>query len=320
VQRVSEDLLALVSPRAAWSALEERVPKTAEARRVLLRALGERARGRLVLVTCERFEIYLSGAGLVRSDGDAPFRALAGEAAAERLMRVAAGLESRLLGERQIQRQVRGAFLEAALEGALDPTLHALARAALHAGKRVRSETELGRRGPSLAALTVERLARELTGLRGRTVLILGSGVLATEVARALAATGPARLFVASRDAQRAAALAAPLGAQGIGRDAIQGLLPEIDAVVACTNDVPRLEFRSAPAPLLVDLGAPPNVDAAAARAAGARLIGLAELGAPALEAEIRPAEALVAEELLRFRRWRAARALRSLLPRLAAA
>lgn len=317
---MSEGLLALISSRAAWPAtLEGRVPATAEARRQLLRSLGERAPGRLALVTCERFEIYLCGRELsVPERLEAPFRVLSGDAAAERLLRVAAGLESRLKGERQILRQVRAAFLEAAEQAALDPVLHALARAALHAGKRVRIETDLGRRAPSVVTLAVRRLEHEIGGLRGRSVLVVGTGVLGVEVAKALHAQGLGRLFVASHDARRATSLAARVDGEGLGRSEIATRLPPVDAVVACTNGPVALgSSGGSRGPLaIVDLGAPPNVDRHAAPAAGVRLVRLADLGSTLLDLDVAPAERVVAEELERFRRWRSARALRARDPR----
>jgi glutamyl-tRNA reductase len=303
VQRVSGGLFALVSSRADWPApLLGRIPATAEERGRLLRSLGEQAPGRLALVTCERFEIYVSGEAAPRVDG--PFQGLSGAAAALRLLRVAAGLESRRKGERQILRQVRCAFLEAAEQLALDAVLHALARTALHAGKRIRIETELGRCAPSLVAQALDRLDAEIGGLGGRAVLVVGTGALGAEVAQALGARGVRRLILASRDPGRAALSHAEVAQQ----------LPPVDAVVTCTNARVALGWRSGLArPLVVvDLGAPPNVDAAAAHAAGAGLIGLADLGTTAPDLDLLPAEAIVAEELARFQRWRAARAVRA--------
>jgi glutamyl-tRNA reductase len=320
VQRVNEGLLALVAPRAGWpAALLGRIPATAEARARLLRSLGDQAPGRLALVTCERFEIYLCGRGVsVPEPLEAPFRVLSGDAAAERLLRVAAGLESRWKGERQILRQVRAAFLEAAEQAALDPVLHALARAALHAGKRVRIETELGRRATSVVTLALGRLEGEIGGIRGRAVLVVGTGALGVEVAKALHARGVGRLILASRDAGRAASLAARLHADGLSHADMAEELPSVDAIVACTNGPVALGARTGLRRSLavVDLGAPPNIDAAAALAAGARVIGLADLGSTASDQDIAPAERIVALELERFRRWLSARALRARDPR----
>jgi glutamyl-tRNA reductase len=294
-----DELLLLALPRSTASA-------TPEARTRLLRSLAGVARERLLLATCERVELYLVGASVRARLPEARHE----EAAARHLLRVAAGLESRLVGEPQILGQLRAAFLEAQAERALGPVLGALARGALHAGRRARAETGLGR-APSLVALTLAHLAEQLEGLRRRSVLVAGTGALGAEIAHALRAAGVGRLLVSSHSAARAAALAARCGAFACALPHS----PPVDAVVACSArplDLGRVRARRAAPLAVVDLGVPPNLDAAAAARDDVRIIRLGQLTRGAIAgvapAALRAAERILDEELARFRRWRAAR------------
>jgi len=310
VQRVREELLALTLARSSPPAASP---------------LADVARERLVLSTCERFEIYLAGPKTPSAAGlssllAASYRVRREADAARHLLRVAAGLESRLVGEPQIQGQLRAAFLEGVAQRAVGPVLSALARAALHAGKRVRSETGLGR-SPTIVTLTLGRLSHELGGLRRRAVLVAGTGALAADVAGALRAAGAGRLYVLSRTRQRADALAARVEAVGL-TDADLAEVPSLDAVVTCTNrrlPLAGIIARTARQRRLaiVDLGAPPNLDGAGANGDAVSLARLDELSAPGTPHDparlvaVGAAERLVDDELERFLRWRRARALR---------
>jgi len=296
VQRVSggDELLALSLPRAA-------APAAPEARARLLRSLAAVASERLLLATCERVELYLVGA----RNGIPPFARLgAGEDAARHLLRVAAGLESRVLGEPEILGQVRAAFLEAQAQRALGPVLGALARGALHAGRRVRAETGLGR-APSLASATLATLSAQLRGLRHRAVVVAGTGALAGEILAALRCAGAGRLAVKSRSAERAAALGARVRATPL-RD---GDAQPWDAVIACSNAPVSLDgiaARAGASLLVVDLGVPPNV----ATARGARITRLSGLAREegATPDSLRAAQRILDDELECFSRWRSAR------------
>lgn len=289
------------------------VPATAESRSDLLRALAPAVRERLLLVTCERFEVYLVDAGDATMPGAA--RRVRSEAvAAEHLLRVASGLESRLLGEPQIQGQVRAAFLEGQAQGDVGPVLSALARAALHAGKRVRSESGIGR-APTLVTLTVARLADQLQGLRRRSVLVAGTGGLAVDVARALRAAAVGRLFVLSGTRARADLLAARVGGVSLMDQDLEKEPPHVDAIVSCTNrSVPLAGIWLDQGIPIVDLGVPPNVGLEAEGRRGVRLTRLSDLSgdaaAAARPAALRAAERIVGDELRRFQRWRSARTL----------
>jgi glutamyl-tRNA reductase len=297
VQRVTGpgELLALSLPRSA-------APATPAARARLLSSLAAVASERLLLATCERVELYLAGAHA----GIPPLAQLRrGDAAARHLLRVAAGLESRVVGEPEIQGQVRAAFLEAQAQRALGPVLSALARGALHAGKRVRAETGLGR-APSLVTLTLARLSEQLRGLRHRALIVAGTGALANQILAALRGAGAGRLAVKSRSAERAGAVCARMRATPLHESDAQPW----DALIACSNGPVALDgiaARDGAALVVVDLGVPPNVEAPAR---GARITRLHELtrNAGVKPAALRAAEGIVDGELQRFSRWLSAR------------
>ena len=113
-----------------------------------------------------------------------------GAEAARHLFRVAAGLDSMILGEAEIQGQVKRAYELALVEGATGPILNRLFRGALAAGKRARTETGVGEGGISIPSVAVELAQRTLGDLASRRVLLIGAGETAELTARALAARG----------------------------------------------------------------------------------------------------------------------------------
>jgi glutamyl-tRNA reductase len=148
----------------------------------LLNQLKEVASERVVLSTCGRFELYvvqwpsqqmdahehLAGVLGLSTALCRHFEVLTGEAAARRALRVAAGLESRIVGEHQVLGQVRRAFELARLANATGPILSALFRSAIHTGKRVRSETAINRASSNVRGTgdwAAGRLHRSLDGM-----------------------------------------------------------------------------------------------------------------------------------------------------------
>ncbi len=323
MQRLSADLLSM-SIHSAPAGVISRVPAGAENRRRLLDALSGLASERLVLHTCERFEVYAAGGiedatawiGHVAGWLDLVPQSLAphvelrrDDEAARHLLRVAAGLESRLVGEPQIRGQVRQAFQEAQAARAVGPLLDALLRAALHAGRRVRRETLLGRGGSSIVGLGLDRLRETLGTVVGRTVIVAGTGSLASQAVAALNAAA-ARVVITSRAAERAEALASHFDTEAVGHDGLPDALGRADALIACTHgripiDEAAVVGRRFP---IVDLGMPPNVDPRVAEWAGVGLTVLDDLTTTAAAPDVSKAAAIVEEEEVLFRRWRAGR------------
>jgi glutamyl-tRNA reductase len=271
-----------------------------------LRAAG--AREAVVLVTCERTEIYVCGGLPARTAlPAAAWRTVTGAAAVAHLFRVAAGLESRRLGEPEIQGQLRAAGRLAEAEGMLGPQLRRVWRQALVTGKRVRRRTAIGRGTVSLPAAVVRRVTVELGALEGRRAVVIGAGALAAAAGAALARQGLEELVVLNHRAGPAERLAAQLGGRAGAFDRLAAELAHADLAVCCTaapGPVVNAADLAGAAPLLVfDLAVPPDVAPDAAALPGVRVVALDELAAPALarRREAVRAAAIVAEEVGRF-------------------
>src|SRR6202171_5934760 len=204
----------------------------------------------LVLSTCNRSELYgvprelaTDSTGAVElflaSFHQLPPAELNGSlyrhrdrSAVQHLFRVAAGLDSMLLGEAEILGQVREAYRIALDHGATGPVLNRMFQGALEVGKRVRNETEIGK-GPVSVAFAGVKLAERIFGkLRGHSALILGAGATGEQVAGHLRDRGITRLWVANRSRERASELAARVGAEVVEWDSLDKALAWPDLIV----------------------------------------------------------------------------------------
>jgi glutamyl-tRNA reductase len=324
-----------LSHHTASLPLRERAALGEAASRALLGDLRSSAAvsAAAVLSTCNRTEVYaiaagpgalkalrgaLAGRGRLAPEAVAAARYThTGEQAAAHLFRVAAGLDSMVVGEPEIQHQVRRAPALAAEEGPLGPQLAAVFRHALAAGRRARRETGIGRGAVSSASVCVALAQRALGDLCGRRVLVLGAGAMAESAARALMRHGAGGLVVANRTPAAARRLAEGLGGRGVGLAGLAEQVANADLVVACTGapapvlalaDLARAVRMRRSRPLVcIDLAVPHDIDPAAARLDGVVLLDLDDLrlvadanrAGRALEA--RRAEAIVAAEVARF-------------------
>lgn len=241
--------------------------------------------------------------------------------AAEHLFEVAAGLDSMILGEAEIQGQVKRAYELALVEGATGPILNRLFRGALATGKRVRTETRIGEGGTSVPSAAVELAQRSLGGkLASRRVLLIGAGETAELTAKALAVKGVEAVFVANRRYDRAIGLADRFGGEAVRFDELPSQLVEADIVVSSTNSphhiVEREELelmmaeREGKRLLFIDLAVPRDIDPACAEVEGVAIHDVDDVQSVAdrnfggREAEARLAERIVAAEAVRFERW----------------
>lgn len=300
----------------------------------LLSALRKASGEALVLSTCGRFEVYLASPeeGLVDDSGGLAailnlppelarrhLHSMAGRDAARHALRVAAGLDSRLIGEDQILAQVRSAFSLARREKACGPLLSALFQTAIHGGRQVRSETRLGHRGRSYAALAVSAAAAQLEHLDvpcgSPAVIVLGTGALARDVSDEIRRRSVAGLLIVGRHLDRVRALAAQYRGEPHGLDELPALLRRAGVLVACaTTEAPLVTRDMIPASggrLLIDLGMPRNIEQTAGDLPGVTLMHLDTMrGDSAIEREaIDEAERRVDVELARYERWLAGRA-----------
>jgi len=283
----------------------------------------------VVLSTCNRTEIYAWARssepalhqtraaleefqGLPRGWTTERSATCSGDAVIRHLFLVAAGLESMVPGESEVQGQVREAYRVAAEIGSVGPNLHALFRSALEAGKKARAGTALAgaRRGLSEAA--VETVAERLGDLSDKSILIVGTGKMAGLAIPALRQRG-AGVRVATRRMEAASALADRLDVQAVPMHDLATELEHMDAVVLATvaphflltkEQVGRAVSSKNGRPLLiVDLGLPRNVEPAAGEIEGVTLYDLEQLGAEGStrsrerDAEIERARATALEE-----------------------
>ena len=159
------------------------------------------------------------------------------DAAIAYLFEVAAGLDSPVLGEGEILRQVRDAAEAARQENAGGPVLAPLFRHAVEAGKRARTETAIQRGTTSLANAAVELAAERAHGFEGKRLLLIGAGEMGAGMARALAGRGDltGEIVVANRGTERAAEVADMLAARAVGLAEVASELELADVVLTST-------------------------------------------------------------------------------------
>ena len=298
----------------------------------------------MLLSTCNRLEIFAvadqRGAAddLIRELGP-----LAAEHAVARfedeallhLFRVTASLDSMVVGEAQIQGQVKDAHARAQEAGAGGPLLVRALGAALSAAKRVRTETAIARGALSVSSVAV-RLARKVLGeLTGRTALLVGAGDMAQLAARELHAGGVTRLLVANRSGPAAEVLAREVGGIAVSLAELPALLERADVVLCSTGSsqaivTRELMVRAVKArrfrPLFViDLALPRNVEPAVNELENVYVYDMDDLERFAAQnrelraQELQRAEEIVREELAAHRRAAQERAAVPVLARLRA-
>jgi glutamyl-tRNA reductase len=240
--------------------------------------------------------------------------------AARHLLRVTAGLDSMIVGEAEIQGQVKRAYELALVEGGTGPILNRLFRGALAAGGRAREETGISEKGVSIPSVAVELARRALGDLSDRRVLVVGAGETAELVARALVARGVRTVFVANRHYDRAIGLAQRFDGSAVRFEELPEQLAEADIVVTATNsphhiverdDLSQVMETRRERPLLaIDIAVPRDIEPACREIGGVSLHDIddvqqiVERNASGREAEAKLAERIIETELDRFERW----------------
>jgi glutamyl-tRNA reductase len=233
---------------------------------------------------------------------------------------VTAGLESMIVGEAEIQGQVRRAHEAAMRAGCTGPLSNRLFAAALTTGKRVRSETSIGASRVSIPSVAVDLALSVLGELKQSHVVILGAGETSELTARALAEQGAGTIFVANRHADRALSLAQRFGGSVVGLDKLPEQLVHADIVLSSTSSphpiVGREELELVMAErnnrplLLIDIAVPRDIDSACAELEGVSLYDIDDLQAvvarnlSSREEEMPRALEIVEDEIHRFARW----------------
>ncbi len=294
-----------------------------------------------LLHTCTRLEVYATVHGVERAEASIIDRLAAGDAALEdeirghsyaftdtpaarHLLRVAAGLDSIVLGEAQILGQVRAAAEIAARSGTLGTVLTRVFQAGVRAGRRARAETNLNLGPTSLAAAAVRLALDASADFPAQHVLVLGAGDTARLVARHVAKRRPARLVIANRSPAAANHLATELGAEAAALSNLADLATRATVIIAATSapepilsarDLRLVMSARQGLPLVVvDLGRPRNVEAPGVVPEGLTLYdldGLAEVVEANSErqaGEIPSVERIIDEELEAYLAWRRSR------------
>ena len=289
----------------------------------------------LVLATCNRVEVYLSTAeplatdhitrclmnGAVATLEDAgAFYRYEGEECVRHLFRVAAGLDSMVIGETEILGQVKKAYAQARESGGAGPVLHRLFQRAFRVAKQVRSRTDITRGAVSVGSVAVELAVKIFGDLSDRKVLVLGAGETSERTARALNSRGVGDIRVSNRSLERAQGLAAQVGGQVIPFHEWSLQCREIDILISSTSaDEPLLtpEMLSplvrerADRPLfIIDIAVPRDVAPEVNEMEGVYLYDIDSLQSIAEQAlalrreQIAASERIIAEHVSDFRRW----------------
>lgn len=240
------------------------------------------------------------------------------EVAVNHLFKVAAGLDSAVLGEGEILGQMADAWEAAHAEGVSGAVLSILFRHALEAGKRVRSETAIARGTTSLSQAAVALAAERLGSFEGLTTVVMGAGEMGEAMAQALAGSlGSGNLLVVNRTWSKAIELAARCGGRALEWSDLPSALVQADVLLACTGssdllvgvgDVEAvLEARAGRPLLIVDIAVPRDVEPAVGLLPGVTLLDMdalaafAERGMASRRLEVPHAEAIVASEVVRY-------------------
>lgn len=236
------------------------------------------------------------------------------------LFRVAAGLDSMVLGETEILGQVREAYQQAQESGATDRVLNTFFRQAIAVGKKVQTQTRIGRSAVSLSSAAVGLAREKLGSLEGQTVLVVGAGKMSNLTAKQLASCGVSTILVANRSYPRAHALAEQFGGQAVRWSDLPSCLRKATVVISCTS-APHYVLRYPLinqvmaerdfSPLvLVDIAVPRDVDPQVREIPGVALWDIDDLQ-QVVEANLEErkkcvaqAEEIVKEEVGSFFKW----------------
>ncbi|HEX2439389.1 MAG TPA: glutamyl-tRNA reductase [Methylomirabilota bacterium] len=257
--------VAGLSHRNAPVALREQLAVEEDKLRELLLDLqgGDALQEIVLLSTCNRVEVY----GVAEAPGEAralAFRALCRHRgvdlgtvepllythldadAVRHAFRVAASLDSMMIGEPQILGQVKDAFALAQACESVGPSLHPLFSQAFSVAKRVRTETDIARHAVSVSFAAVELAKKIFDGLSGRAVLLVGAGKMSELAAKHLVEQGAFPIYVANRTWSRAVEMARALSGTAVPWDELTTALEAVDIVVTSTGATEPVVTRAA--------------------------------------------------------------------------
>lgn len=228
------------------------------------------------------------------------------------LLRLTSGLESMIVGEDQILGQVKELFQMAKKAGAVGKTLDTAFNKAIQVGKRTRNETGINKGSVSIGSAAVELAEKELGGLEGKTILVIGAGEMGTLVAKALANKDIKVIYVANRTFEKAQALACELNGEACPYEEMEKFIPKSDVVISATKAphfVLTTEIMSGimggkKEIMLIDIGNPRNIESGVGDLPGVSLHNIdslrsiSEANLDKRRAEAKKAELIIEEEL----------------------
>jgi glutamyl-tRNA reductase len=302
-----------------------------------LAVMGEVLRGAVIISTCNRTELYatvpqgptqaqrlikLLNAAKGTDIDESHFYFHQHDEAVRHLFRVAAGIDSMVLGESQILGQVRDAMSAATEAGALNGVLSRVSHSAISVGKRARSETHIGRHAVSVGSAAVALARKTLGNLADKTVLVISAGSMGKLAARSLAENAGARIVVANRTRERALDLAREIGpnAEAVSLSQLNEALASADIVISGTGAggfilgqaevSPIMAGRNGRCLLFIDIAVPRDIDPAVGDISGVSVFDIDDIeavtnnGLNGRKRELHRVEAIVEEEVTAFLDW----------------
>lgn len=257
----------------------------------------------VLLSTCNRTELYW-GEGQISPD------------IALHLFRVAAGLESALIGERAIQGQIKTAYAAATEQYRLSASLNRLFQSAMHVGKRVRIETQIATGAVSHSQVTADMLRKHNIDLKNKIIAIIGVNKLTEDILKFLTARGAVNIYLSNRNFDRCAALAAQYGGTAMSLDNKRDLLGIADVLICATSaphalvhvdDFPQQRNQHM---LLFDLAFPRDIDPEVAQMEGITLYNLEDIetfgrqNISLRQGQIAKAEHIIDDEIAKLLDW----------------
>lgn len=291
----------------------------------------------VILSTCNRTEIYATAqdprAGLedikefIRShihiteeEFEKYFFVLMHQDALMHLFRVASGLDSLVIGEGQIMAQVKTAHAMGLAAGSCKKVLNNHYRQAISAGKRVRTETEIGRKAVSTSSAAIELAKRDLKTLEDKFVLLVGAGKIGEVTLKHLSSTKVGRLGIMNRSEAKAQELADQYGGEALPYSVLFKALTEADLAIVGTasphylitpdNFAAFVNLREKKHLTLIDISVPRNIDPEVGKIEGVTLYDIDDLSL-VVESNLKErhrllsqAEQILGEEIEKATQW----------------
>lgn len=239
----------------------------------------------ILLATCNRVELYTMTNDTINNEQQCIYDKYKNEGAVRHLFRVAAGLDSQVLGETEILGQVTNAYLKAKEENKIDPILDRLFTRAIAIGRRVRAETGVSRKNVSIAGVAVSK-AKKLFGSVDsdkRKIILIGTGKVSESIVKTLLKLDSSLILISNRTYGKAKELAKRTGCRAVRFDRLQEELSDADLIISSTA-APHIILKKEQVgqrkkPLvIIDLAVPRDVDPGVGQMPGITLLNIDDI------------------------------------------